>query len=250
MKQLITLVSTLVIIIAAYFVIRGSSNEVIVTNAQAIPVAGRDGLFMVTLDIQNDGPPKTVSGVSSPSARAATIMNPGHAGEALVIPAQSNGSFAMDGAHLMLMGAESAFEEGSFLPLTIEFAGYGPVATRVLNAGTGMGMDHSLSGGVAASPSPTLHIAADTGFHSSGSDISLTTQNFAFVAATEHQMHQGHAHIYLNGLKLGRLYETQYQLGALPAGTFTLEVALNTNTHRPYVHEGQKVNDTLTFTLE
>tara|TARA_R110002074_G_scaffold3594_5_gene18769 strand:+ start:5876 stop:6148 length:273 start_codon:yes stop_codon:yes gene_type:complete len=65
--------------------------------------------------------------------------------------------------------------------------------------------------------------------------MTLNTQNFTFIRAEDgaaHVPNQGHAHVYLNGLKLGRLYAETFELGALSPGKYKLSVALNSNDHK------------------
>ncbi|MEC8197159.1 MAG: hypothetical protein VX228_12815, partial [Pseudomonadota bacterium] len=45
----------------------------------------------------------------------------------------------------------------------------------------------------------------------------------------------GHGHIYINGLKLGRLYSPTTTIGNLPPGQHEIRVTLSTNDHRAYV---------------
>lgn len=253
MKRLSFLVALGVIVAGAFFLSSGRKTDVVLIGARAMPVNGQDNLFSVTLEIQNNGAAKTLTSVNSSSAKAVNIMNPGYSNAKIVIPANGTGIFAMDGAHLMLMGAGSDFVEGSFLPLTLEFSEYGEVKTRVLNVGDDMamkGMDHSMTTGVQTSPSAKIQLTTERSPGSQSVEIAVSVENFTFVRAPDdapHIPHEGHAHIYLNGLKLGRLYETHFALGAVPKGTYDLTVSLNSNDHQPYVENGKPIAQTLSF---
>ena len=66
------------------------------------------------------------------------------------------------------------------------------------------------------------------------------TENFQFTPTTPdstHVMGQGHAHLYLNGMKLQRMYGSTATIGALPAGRYHIAVSLNTNDHRTYMSD-------------
>ncbi|MEP5729859.1 MAG: copper chaperone PCu(A)C [Sulfitobacter sp.] len=256
MKRIALLVMLVVIAMAAFLLSANRNADVILLNAQAIPLDDQNNRFVVTFEIQNYGPAKTLIGVESASARMVHIMNPGYNDAVLVVPANSSGFFAMDGAHVMVMGTDPDFVQGASLPLTLRFANAGDVTTRVLNLGSepDMGvMDHNMSTGIRSSPSPSITLDAKNGFSAAGADISVQVENFSFVRAQDDAHHvalEGHAHIYLNGLKLGRLYETEFSLGALPSGNYDLSVSLNSNNHQPYVKDDEAVRDTLSFVVQ
>ncbi|MEQ6204524.1 copper chaperone PCu(A)C [Sulfitobacter sp. HNIBRBA2951] len=251
MKRILILL-TLVIIGVAAFVLNGKSAETItLLDARAVPSAMNDKMFMVGLRIENSGPADRLIGVSSPSAMHLSVMNPASDTAALIIPQDSAGILAMDGAHIMLMPRAGSFDEGGFIPLDLEFENAGTVSVRVRNAGAST-MDHSLENGIVQTPSPGLTIAWETPPTEQGATVRLSTENFTFIRTKDdaaHTPNHGHAHVYLNGLKLGRLYEPMFELGALAAGDYTLSIALNSNDHRPYVRDGQSVSAALEFTI-
>jgi copper(I)-binding protein len=254
MMKRFSLLAVLVVIVAGAFFLNSSrKTDVALIGARATPVHGQDNLFVVTLEIQNHGAAKTLTAVHSSSATAVNVMNPSYADAKIVIPANGSGFFAMDGTHLMLMGAQSDFIEGSFLPLTLEFADYGDVKTRVLHAGDDMGMasmDHSMAEGVHTIPSPSIQLTPQNELGSEDAEIVVSAENFTFVRTADDAAHvpfEGHGHIYLNGLKLGRLYENHFTLGALPHGTYDLTVSLNSNDHQPYMENDKAIGQTLTF---
>ena len=138
--------------------------------------------------------------------------------------------------------------------LSLTFENYGIVTTRLLNAGTDMAaMNHGGSGGVSEKPSPKLSITAPDGISEAGFDIKLEVESFSFARApdgTQHIQNEGHAHVYLNGLKLRRLYEKNFALGAIPPGKYELKISLNTNDHRPYVNNGVAISQMLSFSID
>lgn len=75
--------------------------------------------------------------------------------------------------------------------------------------------------------------------------LEIQTENFTFEpkkAGTEEiTYNEGHAHIYLNGKKVNRLYGQFYHLDILPAGTNEIKVTLNGNNHGVFVANGEEV---------
>lgn len=56
---------------------------------------------------------------------------------------------------------------------------------------------------------------------------------------------EGHAHLYIDGTKITRLYSNWYYLGELPSGRHEITVNLNTNTHATLTHDGQPIQATV-----
>lgn len=107
------------------------------------------------------------------------------------------------------------------------------------------GMDHSAMdhGGMAhdevlsleaSAISPTLSVVILED-PASGYNLHIMTENFTFSpenASLDHIEGEGHAHVYINGVKLGRFYGPWVHLDNLPEGEVTVEVTLNANDHR------------------
>jgi hypothetical protein len=75
-----------------------------------------------------------------------------------------------------------------------------------------------------------------------GWNLNILTTQFHFApenAGREHVPGQGHAHVYVNGIKIARVYGNWFHLDALPPGRAEIEVTLTANDHRALV-----VNDT------
>lgn len=250
MKRLVAIGIVLVAAAVAYLLLQNRPAPIALVDATATATSDDGSSFMIGMTIENSGPPDELLDVSSPSGVMMSVMNPVMPNAALVVPGDSSAALAMDGAHLM-MGADAAFDEGAFLPITLTFRNAGVVSTRVENVGA-MTMDHTMAHGVQEEPAPQVEIAPVTPPSATGFDIDLTVTNFTFTQADDNAQHvpnEGHAHIYLNGLKLGRLYDTRYRIGALPPGDYVLTVVLNTNDHRPYLAEHKPVGTSLAFTL-
>ena len=89
---------------------------------------------------------------------------------------------------------------------------------------------------------PTLAIALHKD-PMAGWNLEVKTTNFHFApehASMANADGEGHAHVYINGEKLGRLYGAWMHIGTLPKGEVEVTVSLNANDHSPL-----SVGDTL-----
>ncbi|MFT4717070.1 MAG: hypothetical protein ACI861_000917 [Paracoccaceae bacterium] len=71
----------------------------------------------------------------------------------------------------------------------------------------------------------------------SGWNLHIQTASFLFTPQAVNQANvpaQGHAHIYVNGVKLSRIYSSWFHIASLPEGA-NITVTLNTNNHSPLV---------------
>ncbi len=141
------------------------------------------------------------------------------------------------------------------------------------------GHDHGLSDGHAAMTTASAGHAAGGGDHArmhsqpimlaaaeapdltfsvtpdpiSGHNLQVVTQGFTFApqhASGAHVAGEGHAHIYVNGAKLARLYGPWLHLPALPKGEVTVEVTLTANDHRPLMVDGEAITAREVFHVE
>lgn len=86
-----------------------------------------------------------------------------------------------------------------------------------------------------------------------GYNLHVMTDNFSFSperASLANVTGEGHAHVYINGEKLGRLYGAWMHLDALPKGEVEVKVTLNTNDHRPLAVSGTAVSAVQIITVE
>lgn len=251
MKRWIAALILLLIGLGAYLQFAPQQSMITITNAMATPMGAGGQMFMVTLDMQNKGPAVTLTGVSSPSGAEVSVMNANQVGP-LVVPQNSDGLLAMDGAHIMLSVPAGHFQEGAFQSISLMFDDGTEVATRVMHQTADGGMRHGMAHGVMINPAPKVTLLPPESISTDGFDVTLDVENFAFVLAEDgaaHVPNQGHAHIYLNGLKLGRLYSEDFTVGGLKSGTYTLQVGLNTNDHRPYVTAQGPIGATFVFQI-
>lgn len=86
-----------------------------------------------------------------------------------------------------------------------------------------------------------------------GYNLHVQTTNFTFTpraAGLGDVVGEGHAHVYVNGDKRGRLYGEWMHIADLPKGEVMVEVTLNSNTHRPLTVKGQQVAANLVLFVE
>lgn len=76
-------------------------------------------------------------------------------------------------------------------------------------------------------------------------NIQLTTRNFTFTPQLVDQAPvagEGHAHLYINGEKIARLYGEWYHLPGLPEAAETVSVTLYANDHSAFAVDGSPVS--------
>lgn len=100
---------------------------------------------------------------------------------------------------------------------------------------------------VPADSAPTIDLNV-TEDEMGGFNVQIKTTNFIWAPQNASGMHiagEGHAHIYVDGEKLGRVYGEWYHLNTKNAGIseglHTLMVDLNGNDHAPYAIEGTPI---------
>lgn len=101
----------------------------------------------------------------------------------------------------------------------------------------------------ASATSPTLYvrILEDP---ASGYNLNIVTEHFTFSpenASLDHIDGEGHAHVYNNGVKLGRFYGPWVHLDNLPEGEVTFDVTLNSNDHRELAVGDAALRQTITI---
>lgn len=113
----------------------------------------------------------------------------------------------------------------------------------VARGGVDHEMKHDTSLDVTGVDAPVLSIAL-TPDPIAGYNLHVMTENFTFApksASLAHTTGEGHAHVYANGVKLGRLYGAWMHIDGLPKGDVTIDVTLNSNDHRPLAVNGQPI---------
>lgn len=92
-------------------------------------------------------------------------------------------------------------------------------------------------------PNVDLQVVKDL---KSGWNIYVNITNFEFTPENvnlDNLNNQGHAHIYIDSIKLTRLYSNYYYLGDLPFGEHEIMVTLNSNKHEDLIYNGSLIMD-------
>lgn len=92
-------------------------------------------------------------------------------------------------------------------------------------------------------PLPTVTLVAHPD-SVSGWNLEIQTEHWGFAPERVNQSSlttEGHAHLYVNGEKVTRLYSTWTYLPSLPSGEHTLTVSLNANGHEELTHDGAPI---------
>ena len=77
-----------------------------------------------------------------------------------------------------------------------------------------------------------------------GWNLTLETANFVFAPASVNSANianTGHAHLYVNGVKMARLYAPVFHIPDLPPGQHEITVSLSSNDHSFYVTNGTRI---------
>lgn len=87
----------------------------------------------------------------------------------------------------------------------------------------------------------------------SGWNLHIMPSNFTFAPTRVNMASasgEGHAHLYINGEKVTRLYSEWYYIDQLPPGMHTVTVTLNANDHGPLTLNGEPVTASLEIVQE
>ncbi len=93
-------------------------------------------------------------------------------------------------------------------------------------------------------PKVTLIVHPDA---KKGWNLELKVTNFKFSPENINvgsSFTEGHAHLYINGKKITRIYSNWYHLPSLDSGSNKVTVTLNTNDHRTLMYKGNIIEDT------
>lgn len=98
-------------------------------------------------------------------------------------------------------------------------------------------------------PAPTL--AAEVAWSPLGGwDLHLAVTGFRFApehVSTEHIAGEGHAHVYVDGEKISRVYGSSFHLGHLLPSERVVRVELSANDHAPITVNGHPIEVTVTI---
>lgn len=235
-------------------------EPVTLSSVTASPLPNQPGAAHVYLTIENGTQPNRLVSVSSPEAAEARFAGMAMA-EPLGLPAGGKPSLSADGVYIELSGIEGELVEGRLIPISLKLDPAGdttamarvgkPVDPHAGHAMMAMGdMPMEPLQGAGNMP-PALGLSATVA--DAGIVVDLDISYFTFDPDSPNPVHvpgHGHGHLYLNGLKLQRVYSTHTEIGALPPGSYTLTVSLNTNTHQAYEDENGPVAASANITID
>ena len=227
------------------------SRHILLGGAEARPLTiGQHPALIVTVSIENSGGPDRLLSGGSPEAKSA-MLHGSQPEKGLPLPASGVASLAADGAHLMLFELEGEILPGRLVPITLTFEQAGEVRTKAKVIGLSEARSDETSPhaahGVAmrdvdSDRPPTVSIEVTP--QEDGWRVNANVANFRFAPERMDGPHvdgEGHGHLYLNGLKLGRLTSPVMQIGRLPPGEHIIRVSLNANDHAAYMFNGRPI---------
>lgn len=127
------------------------------------------------------------------------------------------------------------------------------VQTVTVPGGGSGGHAHAADDAVEAHSDMAVSIHVEPDAHSAGGfNVRIDTPGFAFAPDSvngDHVEGEGHAHIYVDGAKIGRVYGPWYFLGGLAPGEHEVRVTLTANTHQPYERDGEPLAASVMVTV-
>lgn len=216
----------------------GRGSDLLISDAVITPLD--TGEMALLARITNSGAPDRLIEADIGDVRA-QLYDPAQAGR-LPVP-QGSVALALDGAHVRVPWFAST--DGALIPveLTFESAGKLRLKARLSDPKArgdaqevglfGLGDICRVGDG---EPAPKLSLSVIP--EGDGWRVNINADDFTFsedLVGLYHVPGMGHGHLYVGGMKLGRLYSPTAYIGALPKGRHELRVTLNTNDHRAYV---------------
>ncbi len=263
MSKYIVLLALLAIALSGAWFLTNTASPIITSKGRVVVLG--EGLLALYVEMENTGQADVITRIEADGDARTSFMGVPK-GYKPVLPQDSKASFSSDGAHVMVRTGGARPTEGSFMTFTIHFENTGTVPLRAIVSDMGTTMqesegsdmakiNHAMHGGQAVDvkstdAAPSVKLVVDSN-PNGGVDIVVETENFKFVEPEQdpaaHVDGEGHGHLYLNGLKIGRLYAPKATIGDLPEGKHRFRVSLNTNDHRVYAVAGSPVQSDVEF---
>lgn len=243
-KRLVALLLLVAVGVGVWLLLRPSpASDILISDAKAAPDA--QGM-RITLRITNSGGADSLIAAGSSGADGRIVSVEGK--DRLPIPAGSAPVLSLDGAYVELFDLTDA-EAGQLIPVTLVFERAGAVTAQALVVPAdpqAMHMEHMAHMDQVEVPAdrPAPEVDLTVTADGIGWAVQVEMQNFTLnedMADGPHVPGVGHAHLYLDGIKLQRLYHRDAHIGALPPGRYTLRVTLNSNDHRLYAKDGAPI---------
>jgi len=236
---------------AAFLTTLGGA-EMIVRDAHIVADANDRRNAKLFMTIENvGGRPDRLLGVSTDISWGCGFHGPrGEGGSTpyIDIPAAGVVELSPQTAYLDLSEIGEPVREGALAPMVLIFEQAGEVLIRARvdpllegeAAAHGAGLFEPALAGEAV-PQAALEVRLDA---EGRAHIHVALDNFVFDEAGVDGPHiagRGHAHLYVDKVKIGRLYAADYVTAPLPPGRHEIRVVLNTNDHRAYAIAGAPI---------
>ncbi len=251
MKLRLAVIGSLIFaLVAAFvFVTRQSGPGISVHTSTALFSNSENTALRVFFNAENLGDADVLLSAHSDYAKRVSIVRPEAFSDAVIaIPANSTPVFSLDSIFLELSDVRRDLAVGDLIPMTLVFQKTGEIRFKaIVSEVDHSAMDHSMHSTAAMATDnavPQITLSVGRSPVDDSWNIAVSTTNFTFVnapAGTPHIHGEGHAHLYLNGLKLQRLYSEQASIGHLLPGSYKVSVTLNTHMHAAYMNEGRPV---------
>lgn len=125
-----------------------------------------------------------------------------------------------------------------------------PLDVAKLAAAGGMHAQTEVQEGQVA-PTVGIEVIADP-MKPGNFNLHVVVTDFRFSpnnVSTPAQFGEGHTHVYVDDVLLGRAYGEWFHLAMVKPGTHTVKVTLNHNDHSEYAIDGKDISDSTTFTV-
>lgn len=153
----------------------------------------------------------------------------------------------------LVFGGGAGFVTAAGYGVTFDGHDHGDAAQHGAHDAAQAGHDHAEATHLPAGPDAPGVSLALTRDAMSGWNLHVSPQNFRFAPENASAMDhpgEGHAHVYVNGVKLARLYGEWLHIPDLPKGPVEVKVSLNANSHSPLMVDGTPVEASLTVQVE
>ena len=131
----------------------------------------------------------------------------------------------------------------------VNFHALAPAPAAATDAGAGHG---AMSHGPIESEVPVSVGVAATVEDDGGVNVRINAENWRWAPENVNGANiagEGHAHIYVNGAKINRVYGPDYHIKNLPPGEHQIRVTLNANGHNALLVDGEPVEAATTVTV-
>lgn len=156
-------------------------------------------------------------------------------------------AFAVSLSVFVWSGATAGSQGAAMATTGMEFASEADICSMTVDEG--MDHSHSMLAVAEGAVAPTVsHLVFPD--EKDGYNIQILTQNFTFTPASINGavvQNEGHAHLYVNGEKITRVYGSWVHLpsSALVPGANAVSITLNANDHSEWAVDGEAVASTV-----